>query len=144
MNKRMTWLAFFLVAAITGGFAQKNYTEGQVMRIVHIRILPGHSNDFWADLNNNSKKLWEAAKAQGLIEDYRVYINETTSGKEDWDVGYTLIFKDMAALDGLTAKAEKLSEDIAGGAEKRQEIISKRVQNAEVVASYLARQVTLK
>ena len=144
MKNRTRWMLPLLLFSTTGLFAQKNYTEGPVMRVVHVRILPGKANDFWADINNNAKKLWEAEKAQGLIVDYRVFINQTFSGKDDWDVGYTIIFKDMASLDGFVAKFETLADQAAGGSEQRQQLIQKRTQNMEVVSSSLLRQVTLK
>jgi len=144
--KTIARMLLFLLVVSTAAtvLAQKNYTDGPVWRVVHVRILPGKSNAFWADINTNAKKLWEAEKAQGIIVDYKVYVHTTADSAQDWDVAYAIEFKNWAAIDGLTAKTEALAEQIAGGADARQALLDKRVQTAEVVSSQIVKEVTLK
>jgi len=131
----------FLLAAAS---AQDQYTEGTVNRVVLLRILPGHGNAFWADLKGNITPIWDAEKSAGLIEGYSIFLNQTKSGIDDWDLGYVITYKNMAALDGLGMKIFDLRMKQYGDKSKEQKVIDKRVENVQVVSSYLTRNVTLK
>jgi len=134
-------LSMFLLAAAS---AQDQYTEGTVNRVVLLRILPGHGNAFWADLKANITPIWDAEKSAGLIEGYSIFLNQTKSGIDDWDMGYVITYKNMAALDGLGMKIFDLRMKQYGDKSKEQKVIDKRVENVQVVSSYLTRNVTLK
>ena len=129
---------------LAGASAQDQYTEGTVDRVVLIRILPGHGNAFWADLKANITPVWDAEKSAGLIERYSIFLNQTKASPEDWDLGYVLNYKNMGALDGLGMKVFDLRMKQYGDKSKEQKVIDKRVENVQVVASYLTRSVTLK
>ena len=137
------FLFLFLSTAATA-LAQKNYADGPVWRVVRVHVLPGKANEYWADLNTNAKKIWEAEKAQGMIVDYKIFLATALDGPQSWDVSYALEFKNMAAIDGFTAKFETLADEVAGGAEARQQLLNKRAQTSQVVSSELIREVTLK
>ena len=124
--------------------AQDQYTEGTVERVVLVRILPGHFNAWMDDVKTNLKPIWEAEKANGLIESYNLFLNQTKANAEDWDMGISLTYKNMAALDGLGMKVLDLRMKQFGDKSKEQQVINKRVENAQTVASYLIRNVTLK
>ena len=129
---------------LAGASAQDQYTEGTVNRVVLLRILPGHGNAFWADLKANITPIWDAEKSAGLIEGYSIFLNQTKSGIDDWDLGYVITYKNMAALDGLGMKVLDLRMKQYGDKSKEQKVIDKRVENVQVVSSYLTRNVTLK
>ena len=124
--------------------AQDQYTEGTVERVVLIHILPGHFNAFMADVKNNVKPIWEAEKSAGLIEGYNVFFNQTKASIDDWDIGFSLTYKNMAALDGLGMKVLELRMKQYGDKSKEQQVIDKRVEHGRAVASYLIRNITLK
>ena len=124
--------------------AQDQYTEGSVERVTLVRILPGHGNAWWDDVKTNLQPLWNAEKASGLIESYQVFLNQTKANPDDWDVGIAITYKDMAALDGLGMKILDLRMKQFGDKSKEQKVIDKRVENAQTVASYLIRNVSVK
>jgi hypothetical protein len=124
--------------------AQDQYTEGTVERVNLIRILPGHFNAFMEDIKSNLQPVWEAEKANGLILNYHVFFNQTKSSPEDWDLGVTLEYKNMASLDGLAQKVLDLRMKQYGDKGKEQKVLDKRVESAQTVASYLIRNVTMK
>src|ERR1700760_296398 len=124
--------------------AQDQYNEGTVERVTLVRILPGHGNAWWDDVKNNLQPLWNAQKASGLIEGYQVFLNQTKANPDDWDVGIVITYKNMAALDGLGMKVLDLRMKQYGDKSKEQKVIDKRVENAQTVASYLIRNVTVK
>ncbi len=96
------------------------------------------------DLKNNIKPIWDAEKKAGLIENYSIFLNTTKANPEDWDIGFTLSYKNFAALDGLAQKVLDLRMKQYGDKSKEQQVIDKRVQNAKVIASILTRDITLK
>lgn len=124
--------------------AQVPYTEGNVDRVVLIHILPGHFDAFMADVKANVIPIWEAQKKAGLILNYATFLNTTRSSGDEWDFGYELTYKNMAALDGLPDKVYDLRMKQYGSPSAEQKVIDKRVENARVVSSYLLRDITLR
>ena len=133
-----------ITLAISTASAQVPYNEGPVSRVVLIHILPGHLDAFMADLKKNVVPIWEGEKAAGLIQSYDMWVNVTSSGPDDWNFGYSLTYKNMAALDGLPDKVYGLRMKQYGDKESEQKVIDKRVENAHVVSSFLTRDITLR
>jgi hypothetical protein len=123
---------------------QAPYNQGTVTRVVLLSLIPGHSDAFYADLKKNIVPLWEKEKSAGLIVDYSLFLNQTSAGPNDWDIGYTLTYKNMAALDGLPDKVYELRMKQYGSKEDEQKVIEKRVENAKIVSSSLTRDITLR
>jgi hypothetical protein len=73
-----------------------------------------------------------------------MWFNLTKSGAEDWDFGYSLTYKNMAALDGLPDKVYDLRMKQYGDKNAEQKVIDKRVENVRVVGSMLTRGITLR
>ncbi len=138
-------VAFCLcLMGVASAVAQDQYTEGGVTRVTLVQILPGHFNAFMDDLKNNIKPVWDAEKKAGLIVDYGIFLNSTKANPDDWDLGYTLSYKNFAALDGLAQKVLDLRMKQYGDKGKEQQVVDKRVQNVRVVTSILTREITLK
>jgi hypothetical protein len=134
---------FASIVSLSAAHAQVPYTQGPVERVVLISILPGHSDAFFADIKANVIPLWESEKAAGLITGYQIFLSQTSSNP-DWDFGYTLTYKDMAALDGLPDKVYDLRMKHYGDKTSEQKVIDKRVENAKVVSTQLIRDITLR
>jgi hypothetical protein len=124
--------------------AQDQYTEGGVTRVTLVQILPGHFNAFMDDLKTNLKPIWETEKKAGLIENYSIFLNATRANPDDWDIGFTLSYKNFAALDGLAQKVLDLRMQQYGDKSKEQQVIDKRMQNGRLITSILTREITLK
>ena len=134
-------LSFVAATAVT---AQVPYNQGPVERVVLLKLTPGHFDALMADFKKNVVPIWEAQKAAGLITGYQMFLNQTSSGEGDWDFGYSLTYKNMAALDGLPDKLYDLRMKHYGDQAAEQKVIDKRVENAHVVDSYLLRDITLR
>jgi hypothetical protein len=130
--------------SVASAVAQDQYTEGAVTRVTLVQILPGHFNAFMDDLKNNIKPIWDAEKKAGLIEDYGIFLNSTKANPDDWDVGFSLSYKNFAALDGLAQKVLDLRMKQYGDKSKEQQVVDKRVQNVRVITSVLTRSISLK
>jgi len=137
-------LLFLSLILLSTSVAQDQYTEGTVERVTLVHILPGHFDAFMNDVKTNIKPLWEAEKSAGLIEGYNIFLNQTRVGMDDWDIGFAVTFKNMAALDGLGMKVFDLRMKQYGDKSKEQQVIDKRVENARAVSSYLIRNITMK
>ena len=137
-------LLLALVAFTVTARAQVPYNQGPVTRVVLLSVVPGHSDALFADLKKNIVPLWEAEKKAGLILNYSIFLNQTSSGSNDWDIGYTITYKDMAALDGLPDKVYELRMKQYGSKEGEQKVIEKRVENAKLVNTNLLRDITLR
>ena len=131
-------------AAVSAARAQVPYNQGAVERVVLLHVTPGHFNSLMADLKKNAVPLWNSEKAAGLIVDYQLFLNQTSSGADDWDIGYSIIYKNMAALDGLPDKLYDLRMKHYGDKDTEQKVIDKRVEDAHVVNSYLLRDITVR
>jgi hypothetical protein len=134
-------LSFVAVIAVS---AQVPYSQGPVERVVLLKVTPGHFDALMADFKKNVVPLWEAQKTAGLITGYQTFLNQTSSGGGDWDFGYSLTYKNMAALDGLPDKVYELRMKHYGDQAAEQKVIDKRVENAHVVNSMLIRDVTIR
>jgi hypothetical protein len=134
----------FSLVALSVAKSQVQYNEGAVERVILIRILPGHLDAFLDDVKKNITPIWESEKSAGLIQGYQMFFNTTRSGSEDWDFGYSLTYKNMAALDGLPDKVFDIRMKQYGDRSAEQKVIDKRVENAHVVSSMLLRDITLR
>jgi hypothetical protein len=137
-------LLFLLVTRVPTGHAQEHYTLGPVQRIILLDIKAGKGSEFWTDLRQNVRPLYDEYKRQGLIQDYSVALKTTAEGPQDWDVALVLTFKNWAALDVFATKGDSVSMRYYGSYGKRSEAGSKRSDAATLVSSFLVRGVTLK
>ena len=124
--------------------AQEHYTEGPVWRVTYLNVKPGKFNDALKDLREHGNKVSAQAKQQGLILDYKVFLNPTSTGPDDWDIAIGTLYKGYAALDGLTGKMDPVTLKHYGSAEARTQAGAKRQELWTVVSSTLAREIVLK
>jgi hypothetical protein len=145
MKKRLGPFLFVLLMGLAyGTWAQEHYTEGPVWRVQLIRVKPNKMDAYLTSLRKSTKPLLDEQKKQGVILDYKVFLKETKSNPEDWDIAVAVEFRNHAALDGLTAKGEELRDKIMGGKQVMQEVADKRTEIREVLSSDLMQEVMLK
>lgn len=143
--KRIGLIAIFLLTAFAvTGTAQEHFTEGPVARVTLVDIKPGKGGDFWRDLRQNLKPVWEEFKKAGIITNYGVSTKSTVDEPGDWDVAIVLEYKNWAGLDGLAARTDPITLKAYGSAEARTAAAVKRTEYGTVVSSFLMRNVTLK
>ncbi|MEO8349191.1 MAG: hypothetical protein ABI610_09790 [Acidobacteriota bacterium] len=124
--------------------AQEHYTEGPVWRVNYLNVKPGKFNDTLKDLRANFNKTSAQAKAQGLILDYKVFLNATSNDPDDWDIATATLYKGYSALDGLTGKMDPITLKHYGSAETRTQAGTKRIDLWTTVSSALAREIVMK
>lgn len=122
-------------------FAQEDFTPGPISRIILYDIKPGHNADFWADVRQNLKPIYEEYKKQGVITDYGYFTKSTLDKADDWNVGLSLSYKNWGALDGLAAKTDPITLKFYGSREARTAAQMKRAEASTVVSNFLIRAV---
>ncbi len=142
--RKVLWTILFvatLLTALPARAQSPNYDVGQVWRVTYYHIKPGQGEAFWKDFRENLKPVYESLKKEGLIVDYKAWINVTTDHPDDWDVAVGLMVANYAAIDQLDAKAATSVAKHYGSREAMIEAGKKRNDLREVVASKLAREV---
>src|SRR5438445_13324648 len=91
-----------------------------------------------------TKQLVEEEKRTGAIVDYKIFLKETNSGPQDWDLALAIEYKNHAAMDGLTAKGEAERDKMTGGKQQAQQVAAKRQEIREVVSSGLLQDIMCK
>jgi len=138
---RLLLLVFLLAPAL---FAQEHYTEGPVWRVSLIRVKPNQMDAYLTSLRQSSKPILDEEKRQGIIVDYKLFMKETKSNPEDWDLCLAVEYKNHAALDGLSAKGEAMRDKILGGKQQGQQLGEKRTEMREIITSDLLQEIILK
>lgn len=145
--RKVLWATLFVVTLLTAlpACAQSpNYDVGPVWRVTYYHIKPGQADAFWKDFRENLKPVYEAVKKEGMLNDYKVWLNLVSDHPGDWDVAVGLLYPNYAALDQIDAKAATISAKHYGSRDAMIEAGKKRNDLREVVASRLAREVTPK
>ena len=142
--RKTLWVTLFVVTLLTALpiYAQSpNYDVGPVWRVTYFHIKPGQSEGFWKDIRENFKPIYADFKKEGLINDYKFWLNDTTDHPGDWDVAIGILFPNYAALDVVDAKAATIAAKHYGSRDAMIEAGKKRNDLREVVASKLGREV---
>ena len=121
-----------------------NYEVGPVWRVTYFSIKPGQGDVFWKDFRENIKPVYEEFKKAGHILEYKAFVNPVVDHPHDWDVAVGLLYPNWAALDQLDTKGASIVAKHYGGREAAIESGKKRSEIREVVASHLAREVSVK
>ncbi len=137
-------LCTFAFGAAAPTSAQEHFTLGPVVRVILLDIKPGKGPDFWRDMRQNMKPVYEEFKKAGIIRNYSVSTKSTLDDPGDWEVAIALEYENWAALDGLGQKTDPITLRFYGSAEARAAAAAKRTENATTVASFLMRNVTLR
>ena len=144
--QRAVLLAVLLSTAAASSSAQPNSantTPGSVVRVIHVKINQGHNAQFWQDVRQNLKPVYDAYKAQGVITDWTLSTKVTTESPNDWNVSIQLIYPNFAALDNLNSRTDPITLAHYGSAEKRTAAANARSEHGTQVHNYLVRRQTV-
>jgi hypothetical protein len=134
-------LTFLLIFGALPLVAQENFAPGPVSRVVLLRINPGKANDFWADVRQHTKPVFEEYKKAGIVTNYGFFTKATTENPDDWNVGFILTYQNYAALDGLADRTDPITLKHYGTREARTAAANRRVEYAKTISSFLIRDV---
>jgi hypothetical protein len=146
MRRALSTLLFVATLVVaTASLAQSpNYDVGPVWRVTYYSIKPGEGDAFWKDFREHIKPVYDEFKKTGFIVEYKAFVNPVVDHPHDWDVAIGLLYPNYAALDQLDSKGASVAVKHYGSREAALEAAKKRGDLREVVASHLAREVTIK
>ena len=119
------------------------YTEGPVVNVAAIRTGYGHFDDYMKYLDTTWKAEQEAAKKAGYILGYRVVTVEAR-GENDPDIYLVINYKNWAARDDATARADTIAKQVEGSLSASNEGAVDRGKIRRVLGSWTGRELDLK
>jgi hypothetical protein len=138
-------LVSMLLAIGTPVVAQNpHYNNGPVWRVIYVHLKTGMSDQYWNDLSQNFRPIYEEFKKQGWVVDYKFYTNPVLEHPDDWDLAIAIEYKDWGTLDEMSEKATAIAEKHYGSREAMMDAAKKRADFSTTIRSSLAREVTLK
>jgi hypothetical protein len=135
-------LAFGLLAT-TATAADRPYTEGQVVNVSAIRTQPGMFDEYMKYVAGPYKQLMEEQIKAGIVVSWNVYA-VTPQGPDDPDLYLVTTFKNMAALDGLDAKTDPITEKVFGSIDKSTAAAVDREKIRKLMGDQLMRELVIK
>jgi hypothetical protein len=133
-----------LAALATSAWADgPDWNDGPVVNSAYIRTVDGHFNDYMHWLATTYKQRQEAAKAAGLITNWRVLVVEART-PQDPDIILVTEYKNWAALDHLGGKLDQVSTKVEGsvGAADKSEVDRAKIRT--VLGSRTSQEAILK
>ncbi len=145
MHKPMAVAALALAMFAAPALAQQspNMTPTTVTRVVLVRIKPGHTDPFWADVRQHLKPIYDEEKRQGMLSNWSAATKPTQDSPEDWNVVLTLTYPNWAALDTFTTRADAVTLAHYGSAANRTAAGNARIEHVTIVANFLVRDQTV-
>jgi hypothetical protein len=144
MPKILLAAALMLVSAIAAAEDPRPYTEGPVTHLSFIRVKPGMFENYMKYLATNYKTLMDEYKKQGIILDYRVYNANETHGTSEPDLILSVVYKNMAAFDGLSERSDPAAAKVFGTRQKQAEGAISREAMREEMGDQFVRELILK
>jgi len=135
-------LALFAAAGVASA-ADRPYTEGAVLNVSSIRTEPGMFDSYMSYLATTYKQTMDAQKAAGIILDYSVY-TVVPRGPDDPDIYLVTVYKNMAALDGLTEKLDPIQQKAFGDLSQRSAATIERGKMRTALGTEMIREIKLK
>ena len=119
------------------------YKEGVVVNVYSIRTAPGKFDEYMDFVDKIWKSTQEAAKKAGYVEDYKV-VKVEPRGENDPDIYLIVYYKNWAALDDSTAKADALAKTVEGSVAAANESTVDRGPMRRILGSWTGQQLDLK
>jgi hypothetical protein len=146
ITHRVALSAAFLGLTLTSVAAVADdhpFTEGPVVNVSAIRTEYGKFDDYMKFLDTTWKATQEAAKKAGYSTGYKVIIVEPR-GDNDPDIYLVVYYKNWAALDGATAKADSIAKEVEGSISAANQGAVDRGKIRRILGSWTGQQLDLK
>ena len=134
--------AFVFLAGVADA-ADRPYTEGNVLQVTAIRTEPGMFDEYMKYLAGPYRQIMEEQKKAGVVVGYNFYAAAPRSPDEP-DLYIVTIYKNMAAMDGLDAKTDPITEKIMGTMEQQNTATVQRGKLRTILGDELIRELVLK
>jgi hypothetical protein len=119
------------------------FTEGPVVNVSAVRTEYGKFDDYMKFLDTTWKATQEAAKKAGYVTSYKV-ITVEPRGENDPDIYLVVYYKNWAALDGGTAKADAIANQVEGSLAAANKGAVDRGKIRRILGSFTGQELDLK
>jgi len=147
MSIKYAFAAFTAVAGLaltSAAIADDHaFTDGPVINVSAVRTEYGKFDDYMKFLDTTWKATMEASKKAGSIVSYKV-INVEARGENDPDIYLVIYYKDWAALDGATAKADAVTKQVEGTLAASNQAAVDRGKIRRLLGSWTGQELLLK
>lgn len=145
LNRIAAYAALTVLACTSvGAYADDHsYTEGVVVNVARIRTVDGKFDDYMKWLGTSWKAQQEAAKKAGYLLSYEVISVEPRT-PDDPDLLLVTRYKNWAALDGATEKADMVTKQIGSTVAAESKAQTERASIRRVLGSSTMQVLDLK
>ena len=119
------------------------YTEGTVWTLTMIKTKTGLSDDYFKQISQSVKPVYEDAKKQKIILSYKI-LDGDPADAHDFNIMIMVEYPNMAALDGLRDKMDPIIEKAMGSQDQQRATAVKRLDIREILGVKPMREITLK
>lgn len=119
------------------------YTEGSVWTLTMIKTKAGLGDDYFRQISQSVKPVYEEEKKQKIILDYKI-LEGDAMGPQDFNIIIMVEYPNMAALDGLRDKMDPIVEKVMGSQDQQRTTAVKRLDIREILGTKTMREITLK
>lgn len=120
------------------------YDDATVWDVSYVKTEPGQFDAYLGNLNQNWKRMMDAAKAEGHILSYMILSSEPSS-RDDWDLMLLVEYPNMAALDNSREVFERNAREVLQtNREQQSRATVERRKLRELLGGKLARQLVFK
>jgi len=123
--------------------ADRPYTQGSVWTVTFVRVKPGMSSQYLADLAQTWKQVMDEARKQQMIVSYKI-LGGNPGNRDDWDLMLLVEQKNWAAFDGADDKFDAIVEKLVGPDKKQVEMMVKRSEVREILGTRNLREIIFK
>ncbi len=123
--------------------ADRPYTEGNVVNVSAIRTQPGMFDEYMKYVAGPYKQLMDEQQKAGIIVSWAAY-SVMPQGPDDPDLYLITTYKNMAALDGLDAKVDPITEKVFGSLDKSTSAAIDREKIRKLMGDQMMRQLVIK
>ncbi len=120
-----------------------SYVEGSIWTLTFVKTKPGLANDYFNSISASLKPVYEEEKKQKLILDYKILSAESADDR-DFNVIIMVEYPNMAALEGSRERTEPILSKIIGPTTARHDLVAKRNDVREILATKMMREIWLK
>lgn len=136
--------ALLLATIATGAFANgTDYDDGPVVVRTAVRTVDGHFDDYMHWLDTAWRQQEEAMKKGGIITDYKVMV-ANPRGPQDPDIYLVEFYPNWATFDGIGAKMDSISKQLAGSLKEANAQQASRSSIRTILGSEVMQEATLK
>lgn len=121
-----------------------SYVEGSIWTLTFVKTKPGQTDDYFKSISASLKPAYEEAKKQKVILNYKILSTNVSAEDRDFNVIIMVEYPNMAALESSRERIEPILNKIIGSATARRDLVTKRQDVRDILATKMMREIWLK